>query len=132
MDWITEVERKTPIVANVDLLVCGGGVAGVAAAICAARNGARVLLVERYGFLGGMVTAALVITTPPLTNGINLEIYEKLMDKGAYRECMNLGDVTCPPKRSPVIMLVNWDNKGGINGKENLHSRANHQQASGS
>jgi len=34
--------------------------------------------------------------------------------------------VTCPPKRSPVIMLVNWDKKGGINGKENLHSRANH------
>ena len=92
MDWITEAERKIPIVANVDLLVCGGGVAGVAVAICAARNGARVLLVERYGFLGGMVTAALVITTPPLNNGINLEIYEKLIDRGAYRECMNLGD----------------------------------------
>lgn len=92
MDWITEAERKIPIVAKVDLLVCGGGVAGVAAAICAARNGARVLLVERYGFLGGMVTAALVITTPPLNNGINLEIYEKLMDRGAYRACTNLGN----------------------------------------
>jgi len=34
--------------------------------------------------------------------------------------------VTCPPKRSPVIMLVNWDKKGGVNGKENLHSGANH------
>jgi len=34
--------------------------------------------------------------------------------------------LTCPPKRSPVIMLVNWDKKGGVNGKENLHSGANH------
>jgi len=92
MDWITEAERKVPIVANVDLLVCGGGVAGAAAAICAVRNGASVLLIERYGFLGGMVTAALVITTPPLNNGINLEIYKKLMDRGACRECTNLGD----------------------------------------
>jgi ABC-type uncharacterized transport system fused permease/ATPase subunit len=40
--------------------------------------------------------------------------------------------LTCPPKRSPVIMLVNWDKKGGINGKENLHSGTNHQQAEGS
>lgn len=32
MDWITEPERKTPVVADVDLLVCGGGIAGVAAA----------------------------------------------------------------------------------------------------
>jgi len=35
-------------------------------------------------------------------------------------------EMTCPPKRSPVIMLVNWDKKGGVNGKENLHSGANH------
>jgi len=40
--------------------------------------------------------------------------------------------VTCPPKRSPVIMLVKQDKKGGINGQENLHSGANHQQAEGS
>ena len=39
MDWIIEPERQTPIVADVDLLVCGGGIAGVSAALCAARNG---------------------------------------------------------------------------------------------
>jgi len=43
-----------------DLLVCGGGVAGVMAAVAAARNGAGVLLVERYGFLGGNATAGAV------------------------------------------------------------------------
>jgi len=40
--------------------------------------------------------------------------------------------LTCPPKRSPVIMLANWDKKGGINGQKGLYSGANHQQASGS
>ena len=43
-----------------DVIVAGGGPGGSAAAIAAARMGARVLLVERYGFLGGMATAGLV------------------------------------------------------------------------
>jgi len=43
-----------------DVVVLGGGPAGITAAISAARNGAKTLLVERYGFLGGMSTAALV------------------------------------------------------------------------
>lgn len=43
-----------------DVVVCGAGPSGTAAAISAARQGARVLLVERYGFAGGMATSALV------------------------------------------------------------------------
>ena len=43
-----------------DVIVCGGGPSGVAAALAAARRGARTLLLERYGFCGGMATAALV------------------------------------------------------------------------
>ena len=43
-----------------DVIVCGAGPAGTAAAIAAARQGARVLLVERYGFAGGMATSSLV------------------------------------------------------------------------
>jgi hypothetical protein len=43
-----------------DVIICGGGPSGVAAAIAAARRGRRTLLVERYGFCGGMSTAALV------------------------------------------------------------------------
>ena len=43
-----------------DVLVAGGGSAGIAAAVAAARLGARTLLVERHGFLGGMAPAALV------------------------------------------------------------------------
>jgi choline dehydrogenase-like flavoprotein len=45
---------------DADVLVCGGGVAGTMAAVAAARHGARVVLVERYGFLGGNATAGAV------------------------------------------------------------------------
>ena len=84
MEWVIEPERKIPVTSEVDVLVCGGGFAGVAAAVCAARIGVKVLLVERYGFLGGLVTGGLVITTPPLDNGINREIRERLRAKGVY------------------------------------------------
>jgi len=84
MSWIVEPERKIPVVAETGVLVCGGGFAGVAAAVCAARNGARVLMLERYGFLGGLVTGGLVITTPPLDNGINREIAERLRQRRVY------------------------------------------------
>lgn len=58
MTSITEPARQTPMLADVEVLVLGGGPAGLAAASSAARAGARTLLVERYGFLGGMGTAA--------------------------------------------------------------------------
>ncbi|NQX02331.1 FAD-dependent oxidoreductase [bacterium] len=45
-----------------DVVVIGGGCAGLAAAVTAAREGARTLLIERHGFLGGMGTASLVHT----------------------------------------------------------------------
>ena len=92
MEWITEPEKKIPVIANVDLLVCGGGFAGVAAAISAARHGVKVMLLEKYGFLGGLVTAALVITTPPLNNGLNIEIYRRLKEKSVYARCNNSGE----------------------------------------
>ncbi len=58
MKVITEPSRQTPVVREVDVVVAGGGPAGVAAAIAAARNGAKTLLVERYGYLGGMMTGS--------------------------------------------------------------------------
>jgi hypothetical protein len=92
MEWISEPERKIPVIDKVDLLVCGGGFAGVAAAVSAARNGVKVMLLEKYGFLGGLVTAALVITTPPLNNGLNIEICRRLKDKSVYARCENSGE----------------------------------------
>ena len=53
--------RRALLAAQTDVLVVGGGPAGIGAAIGAAQAGARVVLAERYGFLGGNATAALVM-----------------------------------------------------------------------
>lgn len=91
MAYIIEPERKIPVIGDFELLVCGGGVAGVAAAISAARVGAKVMLIEKYGFLGGLCTGSLVLTVPPLDNGINIELAERLKKRGAYVPCLNSG-----------------------------------------
>jgi hypothetical protein len=54
MSFITEPARTLPVYGEFDVVVVGGGPAGLAASVSAAKHGARTLLVERYGFLGGM------------------------------------------------------------------------------
>src|SRR4030088_2841489 len=73
-----------------DVLVLGGGNAGCAAALAAARHGANTLLVERYGFLGGTATASMVgpwmtfhSGKDRIVNGIAEEMVQRLMAKGA-------------------------------------------------
>src|SRR4051812_17676155 len=56
--FVHERERKTEVLAEHEVVVLGGGPAGIAAARTAAKAGRSTLLVERYGFLGGAGTAA--------------------------------------------------------------------------
>lgn len=53
-------ENQTPVKGSFDVIVCGGGPTGIAAAIAAARRHKRVLIVEAYGFFGGMWTMGMV------------------------------------------------------------------------
>jgi len=61
LDTIRESAKKIDVIDAADIIVLGGGPAGCAAAIAAGRLGLDVLLVERYGYLGGMATGGLVI-----------------------------------------------------------------------
>lgn len=60
MRGIIESGRRIDVVDEVDVIVAGGGIAGVAAAVSAARCGVNVALIERNGFLGGVATAGLM------------------------------------------------------------------------
>jgi flavin-dependent dehydrogenase len=56
MKYIQETPRKIPVMAETEVLVVGSGPAGLAAAISAAREGVKTMLVERYGCFGGNIT----------------------------------------------------------------------------
>jgi hypothetical protein len=60
MEFILEPEKKIPVSMKVDVIVAGGGVAGLAAAIASARNGANTVLIERHNALGGLGSMGMV------------------------------------------------------------------------
>lgn len=77
--------EDVPVSDDVDVLVVGGGSAGIASAIAAAKNGARTMLLEQRGFLGGMGTLALVPAFCPFSDkekavvrGIGLELMDRM------------------------------------------------------
>ncbi len=93
---ILEPARRTPVVGDHDVVVLGGGPAGLAAAACAARHGASTRLVERYGFLGGMGTAAGVTNFCGLHANVHGEIRrvvrgiaDELLDRIAALDGLN-------------------------------------------
>jgi hypothetical protein len=87
---ITESARKLKVVREVDVVVVGGGPGGVASAVSAARNGAKTVLIERYGHLGGMATGGLINIFPNLSDisgrqhifGLTQEILDRLTRRG--------------------------------------------------
>ena len=88
---IRETARRVPVVADADVVVAGGGPGGLPAAIAAARHGARVVLIERFGYLGGLATAGLVApilghtasnSRKPIVEGILKELTERMHDLG--------------------------------------------------
>lgn len=63
-----------PVVASSDVVVVGAGPAGVTAAVVAARNGASVTLVERYGYLGGLASGGMVLVLDDMVNGAEVTV----------------------------------------------------------
>jgi glycine/D-amino acid oxidase-like deaminating enzyme len=89
MKTIHEPAREVPVVAEADVVVVGGGPAGIAAAVAAARNGAQALIVERYGYLGGLAAGGMVLLLDDMCDragrtvgGIGHEIVERMVAAG--------------------------------------------------
>ncbi len=80
---IVEKKRRIPVSRSADVVVCGGGPAGIGAAIEAARSGARVVLIEHAGFLGGTWTAGLLGVVLDYENktGLMAEMMETLKER---------------------------------------------------
>jgi hypothetical protein len=87
---ITEPARQIKVFREADVVVVGGGPGGFAAAIAAARSGAKTMLLERYGHLGGMATGGLVNIIPNLSDisgkqyifGLTQELIDRLDARG--------------------------------------------------
>lgn len=93
------------VLGQYDVVVAGGGPAGIAAAIAAARSGARTALVERYGFLGGMATAGLVTPISEfnkhgqrIIGGIPWELAERMHALGGAVLDYPIGNVPFDPE----------------------------------
>src|SRR5690606_11492770 len=71
---IAEAAREAVIADRSDVVVVGGGPAGISAAVSAARNGASVTLVERYPYLGGLASGGMVLVLDDMHNGTEVTV----------------------------------------------------------
>src|ERR1700737_4010093 len=108
---IEEPARQVPLYGEYEVAVLGGGPAGIAAAVAAARAGRRTLLIERYGFLGGMGTAAGVTNFCGLHANVHGEMHRVV--QGIASELLaridRLGGVNAPHLTPGKILAQAYD-----------------------
>ena len=80
MNTVT-INKTVPVKAHYDVIVCGGGVAGCAAAVTAAKRGKSVLIIEKSNILGGLATLGLINLFVPMCNGRGKQIIFGLAEK---------------------------------------------------
>ncbi len=114
---VIQPQRPLTVMAETDVLVVGGGPAGFAAAVSAARAGAKTALVERYGYLGGLWTGGLVLLVYPThatENGVRTKVVRGVGDEllsriaqfpdGATNFAAGKPDPTTDPEITKLVM----------------------------
>jgi hypothetical protein len=114
-ELLAEPARETPIRYACDVLVAGGGLSGVCAAVSAARAGARVLLIEQTQMLGGVATAGLMASFTnrfiasdgtQVVRGIAGEVIDRLVEAGGARPNWRRPEVPQLPLDPELLQLV--------------------------
>src|SRR5439155_18318 len=106
-EFIDLPKSRVPVTSRVDVLVVGGGSAGLSAAVAAARNGAEVLLVERFSYIGGLATGGLIILLLTMDDGAGHQavggICQEIVDRMDARNA-----VYYPPRKQsrPKLSLM--------------------------
>ncbi len=109
MNFYKETEKEIPIAESVDVLVLGAGPAGFSAAVCAAREGAKTLLIEQTGDVGGVATVGLMSHwTGNTKGGFYEEILERSCDKSGKTDMpihyMDMRQVINPEKLKTIML----------------------------
>jgi hypothetical protein len=102
-----EPAREIPVARDVDVVIIGGGPAGLVAAIASARNGAKTTLVEQYGYLGGTATASLMACINGFRNQVEPDFTQTVRGIGEeiilrLKDLNGLGKSPYPQKSYPT------------------------------
>jgi hypothetical protein len=108
MRYYREPSRDIPVVRNADVVIVGGGPAGLSAAIASARNGVSTVLIERMGYLGGTATASLMACINGFRNQVEPDFTQTVRGIAEeivlmLKEIDGLGISPYPQKKYPTL-----------------------------
>ncbi|MDQ0643082.1 FAD-dependent oxidoreductase [Microbacterium murale] len=112
-------DLQAPVISRSDVIVVGGGPAGVAAAVTAARSGVSVTLIERYPSLGGLAAGGMVLVLDDMINGQEITVTGIVSEY--IERLQKLGLAVVPPKEDRKQSQELW-NKWGRWGTFDFHS----------
>ena len=122
-NFVIEKEQQIPVYKETDVLVVGGGPSGLCAAVSAARAGSKVILMERYGYLGGMATGGYVLLLDCLDDGKGNAVIKGLVEEMIERLRVYDGVIEQPKESwgsSRQEDILKWRRWGATGGEDKI------------